>query len=283
MRQPETRVEVYAIKVTLLGTSPPVWRRILVPREITLRNLHRTLQTVMGWTNSHLHQFVCQRPRLSDPGSRVGSKIADENRTNLGELIGTVGARLLYEYDFGDGWQHELLLEEVLLGDETFSRHAWRVNDVVRPKTVEGRKDLQNFSKHSRTPITRVTMRPVSGLAILSLNPSLQMKLIDDYAAGSTDAHKARSMSAIACLKELCRTRAVSIVFRFGDAWTRGSLHDESVTQAVNAPHSTWQPGPQLLRRDIYRLELHIFIKVIHSHHRLTRPEICALHIKRSR
>ena len=52
MRQPETRVEVYAIKVTLLGTSPPVWRRILVPREITLRNLHRTLQTVMGWTNS---------------------------------------------------------------------------------------------------------------------------------------------------------------------------------------------------------------------------------------
>ena len=52
--------------------------------------------------------------------SRVGSKIADENRTRLGELIGTVGARLLYEYDFGDGWQHELLLEEVLLGDEPF-------------------------------------------------------------------------------------------------------------------------------------------------------------------
>src|ERR1700732_451260 len=64
------------------------------------------------------------------------------------------------------------------------------VNDVVRPKTVEGRKDLQSFSKRSRTTITRVTMRPVSGLAILSLNPSLQMKLTDDYAAGKTDAHK---------------------------------------------------------------------------------------------
>jgi hypothetical protein len=120
LRQPETRAEVYAIKVTLLGTRPPVWRRILVPREITLRNLHRTLQTVMGWTNSHLHQFVCQKPRLSKPGSRVGSKIADENRTKLGELIGTVGATLLYEYDFGDGWQHELLLEEVLRGEESF-------------------------------------------------------------------------------------------------------------------------------------------------------------------
>jgi hypothetical protein len=48
--------------------------------------------------------------------------MADENRTKLGELIRTVGARLLDEYDFGDGWQHELLLEEVLLGDETFQQ-----------------------------------------------------------------------------------------------------------------------------------------------------------------
>ena len=121
MTQAESRVEVYAIKVTL-GTTPPVWRRILVPGEITLRNLHRTLQTVMGWSDSHLHQFVCRGSRLSGLRSRVGTKIADENRTKLGELIGTVGARLLYEYDFGDGWQHELLLEDVLLGDETFQQ-----------------------------------------------------------------------------------------------------------------------------------------------------------------
>ncbi len=48
LERAQTRVEVYAIKVTLVGTRPPVWRRILVPRDITLRNLHRTLQTVMG-------------------------------------------------------------------------------------------------------------------------------------------------------------------------------------------------------------------------------------------
>lgn len=113
-------MEVYAIKVTLLSTRPPVWRRILVPRDMTLRNLHRTLQTVMGWTNSHLHQFVCRRQRFADPSSRVGSKVPDENRTRLGDLIRTVGTRLLYEYDFGDGWQHELLLEDILLGDESF-------------------------------------------------------------------------------------------------------------------------------------------------------------------
>jgi len=122
LNQPETRLEVYVIKVTLLGTRPPVWRRILVPREITLRNLHRTLQTVMGWTDSHLHQFVCRGQGLADARSRVGSKVTDEKRTKLGALMGTVGARLLYEYDFGDGWQHELVLEKVLLGDESFQQ-----------------------------------------------------------------------------------------------------------------------------------------------------------------
>jgi hypothetical protein len=122
LKQPGIPVEVYVVKVTLLGTSPPVWRRILVPRDITLQHLHRTLQRVMGWTNSHLHQFVVQRQRISDPRSRVVTKVANENRTRLGELIWTAGASLLYEYDFGDGWQHELLLEEVLTGDESFQQ-----------------------------------------------------------------------------------------------------------------------------------------------------------------
>src|SRR5947209_7810172 len=90
----------------------------------------------------------------------------------------------------GTAGSTSFFLKKSCLETKRFSRRAWRVNDVVRPKTVGGRKDLQSFSKHSRTPITRVTMRPVSGSAILSLNPSLQMKLTDDYAAGNTDAHK---------------------------------------------------------------------------------------------
>jgi Plasmid pRiA4b ORF-3-like protein len=115
-------MEVYVVKVTLLGTSPPVWRRILVPRNITLQNLHRTLQTVMGWTNSHLHQFVLQRQRFSPTRSRGETKVANEKGTRLGELIWAVGASLLYEYDFGDAWQHALLLEKVLIGDESFQQ-----------------------------------------------------------------------------------------------------------------------------------------------------------------
>src|SRR5439155_18341526 len=124
LRQPETRVEVYAIKVTLLGTRPPVWRRILVAREITLRNLHRTLQSVMGWTNSHLHQFVRQRPRLSDVGSRVGRKIADESRTKLGVLIGFVGASYCMSTISGTVGSTSFFLKKSRWETKRFCRHA---------------------------------------------------------------------------------------------------------------------------------------------------------------
>lgn len=119
MKQPQT-TEVYAIKVTLLDTRPPVWRRILVERDITLRNLHRTLQTVMGWSNSHLHQFVLPRHQNS-PKHGLSTNVVHES-ARLGDLICAAGARLLYEYDLGDSWQHELVLEEVLLGDESFQQ-----------------------------------------------------------------------------------------------------------------------------------------------------------------
>ena len=92
-------MRVYAIEVTLLGTKPSIWRRFLVERDITLPQLHSALQILMGWTNSHLHQFIFQKRKRAD-----GAK--------LGDLIGSPGSKLLYEYDFGDGWQHELLLEE---------------------------------------------------------------------------------------------------------------------------------------------------------------------------
>jgi len=113
-------MDVYVIKVTLLGTKPPVWRRILVPRDITLSNLHRTLQIVMGWTNTHLHQFVF--PGAKNLALRQGfsAKIGNESRTTLGDLLDSPGAKLLYEYDLGDCWRHELMLERVLLGDESF-------------------------------------------------------------------------------------------------------------------------------------------------------------------
>ena len=87
-----------------------------------------------------------------------------------------MGSNLFYEYDFGDGWQHELLLEEVLAWGRSVSADMRGWGTIVRPKTVEGRTDLQSFSKHSRTPITRGTMRSLTGSAILFLSSFLRME-----------------------------------------------------------------------------------------------------------
>jgi pRiA4b ORF-3-like protein len=113
-------VEAYLIKVTLLDTDPPIWRRVLVPHDITLRQLHRIVQTVMGWTDSHIHQFVFKGQKYSDPAYKLETGIIDERKARLSDVIFTVGNRLLYEYDFGDGWRHELRLEKVLAQDDSF-------------------------------------------------------------------------------------------------------------------------------------------------------------------
>jgi len=113
-------METYQIKIVLLDTHPPVWRRVLVPRDITLRQLHRIVQTAMGWTDSHVHRFIFKGQKYSDPKYQLGTGITDERKTRLCEMISTVGNRFTYEYDFGDDWRHELRLEQVLVQNDSF-------------------------------------------------------------------------------------------------------------------------------------------------------------------
>ena len=102
----DTTCECTPSKV-LCSVQDPIWWRFLVESDIALGQLHSTLQIVMGWTNSHLHQFIFQKRKQAD-------------RAKLGDLIDWPGTKLLYEYDFGDGWQHELVLQEILNADEPF-------------------------------------------------------------------------------------------------------------------------------------------------------------------
>ncbi len=103
---------VYQLKVTLLGSRPPIWRRILVPSNLTLANLHDILQNIMGWTNSHLHEFVMDGRSFGDPSA--GMDVANERRWRLDQLLTKPNDKLLYIYDFGDNWQHQVLLEKIL-------------------------------------------------------------------------------------------------------------------------------------------------------------------------
>lgn len=112
----ESSQEIYQIKVTLLGSRPPIWRRLLVPAELTLARLHDVLQSAMGWENSHLHEFRIggRRFGVPDPDVRLmgGTGSINELKVRLSDVLGKAGAKAEYTYDFGDSWEHSILVEK---------------------------------------------------------------------------------------------------------------------------------------------------------------------------
>lgn len=108
--------KIYQLKVTLEGIDPPIWRRFQVPRDISLFELHLILQIVMGWTNSHLHEFQIQGERYSTPrdGGFAGEKINNDHKFKLEEVLPPRGESFSYRYDFGDCWDHLVEVEEIL-------------------------------------------------------------------------------------------------------------------------------------------------------------------------
>ncbi len=106
---------MYQLKVTLLDSQPPIWRRFQVESRVTLERLHHILQAVMGWTDSHMHGF--RRPASSQSGARrrlLPIESADEKSTRVADVVRRAKDRFVYEYDFGDSWEHEILLEEIV-------------------------------------------------------------------------------------------------------------------------------------------------------------------------
>ena len=104
----------YRLKVTLQDVRPPIWRRFAVRDDITLLKLHELLQPIMGWTDSHLHEFIAAGTHLSRPEFDLPSPRGDESRVLLRDVLKKPNYRLVYNYDFGDGWEHAVVLEEVL-------------------------------------------------------------------------------------------------------------------------------------------------------------------------
>lgn len=112
---------VYQFKVTLLDVKPAVWRRIRVP-DGTLADLHGYIQAAFGWWDYHLHQFDIDGERygpLAPDDMDFGLEAIDETGVTLGRLIPKSGRkpRWVYEYDFGDGWRHEVLFEGFVTAD----------------------------------------------------------------------------------------------------------------------------------------------------------------------
>lgn len=122
MRTRKTSGPIFRLKVTLRGSRPPIWRRFLVPGGITLNRLHDSLQAVMGWTGGHLHQFEVGGVLYGTSDREFGVTRASENKTTVDQVLRRPKDRLTYEYDFGDSWVHDVILEAVLppAGDGRF-------------------------------------------------------------------------------------------------------------------------------------------------------------------
>ena len=117
---PEALLAVYQIKVTLRGSKPPIWRRLLVAGDSTLHDLHRAVQAAFGWGGYHLHQFTINGAYFGVPpedGESFGYVTLDEKKVQLAQVVPGPQRKFRYEYDFGDSWEHDLLVEKVLPRD----------------------------------------------------------------------------------------------------------------------------------------------------------------------
>src|SRR5262249_129172 len=102
---------VFQIKITLEGTEPPIWRR-LQTKDCSLEKLHALIQVTMGWEFEHLYRFEIGGVEFADVESDEEEEVRDVRATKLSDVIPTSHRRprFSYEYDFGDGWKHQLIV-----------------------------------------------------------------------------------------------------------------------------------------------------------------------------
>ncbi len=124
---------IYQIKITLQGSKPPIWRRILISDAIKLDEFHEVIQIVMGWENYHLHQFRHGEIFYGVPNEDFddsGLELKDETKYKLSDLLKAEKSSVMYEYDFGDGWEHKIVLEKILPFDST----------IQLPQCIKGKR-----------------------------------------------------------------------------------------------------------------------------------------------
>lgn len=107
---------VYQIKVGLRGARPPIWRRLEVPADISLARLHEVIQVAFDWYDGHLHVFETPYGEFGVPDSELGHRA--ETSVTLEQVAPDARSKIRYTYDFGDGWEHDILVEKVLDRDE---------------------------------------------------------------------------------------------------------------------------------------------------------------------
>jgi hypothetical protein len=107
---------LYELKVTLKEIRPQIWRLIQVPSDTNLRRMHKILQVTMGWENYHLYTFTVDGNKYSEPNSDWN--VMDSRLLTLNKIFADGKTSFLYDYDMGDGWEHEITLKKQIDSDE---------------------------------------------------------------------------------------------------------------------------------------------------------------------
>ncbi|HJX53159.1 MAG TPA: plasmid pRiA4b ORF-3 family protein [Polyangia bacterium] len=110
---------IYQLKITIVDIEPAIWRRVLVPAETTLDQLHKTIQAVFGWWDYHLHQYVVDDRHYGLPDPEYSDELPemfDERNVALRDVFGA--DTIVYEYDFGDDWKHSVEIESVTMASD---------------------------------------------------------------------------------------------------------------------------------------------------------------------
>lgn len=110
---PSKAATVLQLRVTLCDVEPPIWRRFVVNGAEDLAHLHKVLQDVMGWMESHLHLFVADSGVYGVPDFAFDDDMASEEGVRIDSILQGEGDTVRYEYDFGDGWEHQVIVEAV--------------------------------------------------------------------------------------------------------------------------------------------------------------------------
>ena len=140
--RPAAIKRVYQLHVELDEVEPAVWRRLWVPDTLSMAKLDRIIQTAMGWTNSHLHEFEVDAKRygIPDDEGAYDTPTLDDRRYKVGAVLGEAISEFSYTYDFGDNWRHTVTIENRLLPDDSFN--TWPVciagQNACPPEDVGG-------------------------------------------------------------------------------------------------------------------------------------------------
>ena len=126
---------IVQVKILLLNSDPEIFRRVLVYDDTPLDVMHDVIQCAMGWEDCHLHQFIKDKVfYVTDPEPDFGfsfgdtSKQEEECKHTIGELLPNVRGKMMYEYDFGDSWLHEIRKEKL----------SKDVSELKHPLCIEG-------------------------------------------------------------------------------------------------------------------------------------------------